>query len=107
MNTTTDKEVQGLLHEAADSHAFSSAAVNRRLTALEGRMTNVESGVTENTVITTSISSDTTELLDLFKSVKGGFKVMGWLGQFAKWFAGLTAMFAALFAIVQNIRGYK
>ena len=107
MNPSTDKEVQGLLHEAADSHAFSSAAVDRRLTALEGRMTNVESGVTENTIITTSISGDTTELLDLFKSVKGGFKVMGWLGQFAKWIAGVGAAFAAFYAIVQNIRGYK
>lgn len=33
----------------------------------------------------------TQELLDLFQSVRGGFKVLGWLGNLAKWVGGLAA----------------
>lgn len=107
MNLKPDDAVQGLLHDAADSQAIANADVNRRMSALESRITAVETGVKENTIITTTIAEGTTELLDLFKSVKGGFKVMGWLGGFAKWFAGIAAAFAAIYAVVQNIRGYK
>ena len=84
---------------------LSSAEARRRFESLEDRMSGVEKGVTDNTAITAGIAGDTTELLDLIKSVKGGFKVMGWLGSFAKWFAGIAAAFAAIYAFVQNIRG--
>lgn len=99
---TPDASMREMLHDAVDT----SADVNRRMGALEGRMTAVEQGVKENTVLTSGIAEGTTELLDLFKSVKGGFKVMGWLGNFAKWVAGIAAAFAAVYAYVQSIRGH-
>jgi hypothetical protein len=102
-----DEKISGLLHDAADIQVVTSADVTRRLSALEGRMTNVEQGVKENTTLTTGIAEGTAELLDLFKSVKGGFTVMGWIGQAAKWVASLLAVFAAIYAFVQNIRGMK
>ena len=94
-----------MLHDAADQQVISRAEVTRRFVAIEGRMTAVEKGVKENTTLTEGIAEGTTELLDLFKSVKGGFKVMGWIGQFAKWFAGIAAAGAAIYAYVQSLRG--
>ena len=106
---TPDPSMREMLHDAVDT----SADVNRRLGALESRVTNVEKGVekvekgvAENTKLTTGIAEGTTELLDLFKSVKGGFKVMGWLGHFAKWIAGIAAAIAAIYAYVQSLRGH-
>lgn len=101
-----EEVVREMLHEAADQQNSSALEIARRFVALEGRVGAVEVGMTENTKITSSIAKDTNELLDLFKSVKGGFKVMGWLGQFAKWFAGIAAAFAAIYAYVQSLRGH-
>lgn len=98
----SDPTPDTLTRDAADT----SVGINRRMTAIEGRMTAVEQGMKENTKITAEIAEGTTELLDLFKSVKGGFKVMGWLGNFAKWVAGIAAAFAAVYAYVQSIRGH-
>lgn len=96
----------GLLHDAADVQGLSNAEVLRRFESLESRVGSVEKGVEKNTEITTSIAGNTSELLDLFKSVKGGFKVMGWLGSFAKWVAAILAAFAAIYAFVQNLKGH-
>lgn len=100
-----DEKISDLLHDAADNRAVSMAEVTRRFEALEIRTTGVEKAVENNTKITSGIAGDTAELLDLFKSVKGGFKVMAWLGSFAKWVAAILAAFAAIYAFVQNIKG--
>ena len=107
------ERISGLLHEAADAQVSSSAEALWRFESLEKRMGIVEdiavdlqSEVKTNTEITTSIAGNTAELLDLFKSVKGGFKVMGWLGRFAKWVAAILAAFAAIYAFVQNLKGH-
>lgn len=101
-----DEKISGMLHDAADLQVLTAAEAMRRLSALEGRMTTVEKSVDKNTEITTGIAGNTSELLDLFKSVKGGFKVMGWLGSFAKWVAAILAAFAAIYAFVQNLKGH-
>ena len=85
---------------------ISSAEITRRFIDIESRVAAVEKGVNENTTLTEGIAEGTHELLDLFKSVKGGFKVMGWLGNFAKWFAGIAAAIAAVYAYVQSLRGH-
>lgn len=69
------------------------------------RLQSLEAAMSANAVATERLAGDTKELLDLFHSVKGGFKVMGWLGGFAKWVAGIAAAFAAIYAFVQNLRG--
>lgn len=100
-----ENKISNMLHEAADVQVLSTAEVLRRFQVLEARMSDVEKGVQDNTKITTGVANDTAEMLDIVKSVKGGFKVMGWLGTFAKWVAGIVAAFAAIYAFVQNIRG--
>lgn len=100
-----DHKISDALHDAVDVQVLTSAEVLRRFESLESRMQGVEKGVRDNTTITSGIAGDTSELLDLFKSVKGGFKVMGWLGNFAKWIAGFAAAFAAIYAFVMTLKG--
>ena len=69
------------------------------------RFKELEDALIVNTELTKKQASDTADLLDLFNSVKGGFKVLGWIGGFAKWVAALVACFAAIYAFVQNVRG--
>lgn len=110
-----DDKISGQLKDAAELEVLSSAEVLRRFKALENRIGIVESEIAENTAITTGmrdelrtgIGKDLKEMVDMFASLKGGLKVMGWLGTFAKWIAGVGAAFAAIYAIVQNIRGFK
>ena len=44
------------------------------------------------------------EMLNLFSALKGGFKVLGWLGMFAKGAAGLTAAAVSLWAAYNHFR---
>lgn len=104
MSTANDK-ISDLLHDAQDDRAVSRVEFLQRFETLEGRTTGVERAVEINTKITSGVAGDTAELLDLFKSVKGGFKVMGWLGNFAKWVSGIMIAFAAIYAFVHNIKG--
>lgn len=34
---------------------------------------------------------DTAEMIELFQAMKGGMKVLGWIGLFAKWAAAIAA----------------
>ena len=104
MTTSTDT-ISDLLHDAQDDRTVSRAEFLRRFETLENRTTGVEKAVEINTKITSGVAGDTTELLDLFRSVKGGFKVLSWLGNFAKWVAAILAAFAAIYAFVHNIKG--
>lgn len=88
----------------ADRHE-SHADIEKQLASMHVRINAVESSIAANTLITRNISSDTGELLDIINSVKGGFKVMGWVGVLAKWAASLLAVFGAIYAFVQNIKG--
>lgn len=44
------------------------------------------------------------EMLELFGTLKGGFKVLGWLGMFAKGAAGLAAAAVSLWAAYNHFR---
>lgn len=105
MPTSNDK-ISDLLQDAQDDRSVSMAEVSRRFEAIEGEQMVLKKAVENNIKITSGIAGDTSELLDLFKSVKGGFKVMAWLGSFAKWVAAILAAFAAIYAYVQSLRGH-
>lgn len=55
------------------------------------RLKRLEASLEEN-------SSMTSELLEIFKAVKGGFKVLGWLGTALKWSLSIAAAAGALWA---------
>ena len=84
-----------MLATAGDERAASSAELH----ALHDRVTSVEDALKSNTKLTQEVGEDTRELLDLFRAAKGGFKVMGWLGEGLKWLgivaAALTSIWVA------------
>jgi len=47
----------------------------------------------------------TQELLTLFQSVRGGFRVLGWLGNLAKWVGGLAAGCYGIYTYWQKFTG--
>ncbi len=49
----------------------------------------------------------TQELLDAFQSVKGGFKVLGWFGNAAKWAASMSAGGAAAWLFWERMTGKR
>lgn len=57
------------------------------------RMTQIEDLLAENTAMTA-------QMLDVVKAVKGGLKVLGWIGVAAKWLAGLAAAVAAIYTLI-------
>lgn len=74
--------------------------------SLNERVTRLEKAVAENTKITSAISSDTSELLELFRAARGGFKVVGWLGSFLKWVIGIGGAIMAGYVAIQQARGH-
>jgi hypothetical protein len=57
------------------------------------RMTQIEELLAENTQMTA-------QMLDVVKAVKGGIRVLGWIGVAAKWLAGLAAAVAAIYTLI-------
>jgi hypothetical protein len=51
---------------------------------------------TENTLAIQAVHERTNEMVDVFMAMKGGFKVLGWIGQLAKWGAPLIGAYFAL-----------
>ena len=49
----------------------------------------------------------TQELLTAFQSVKGGFKVLGWLGNVAKWVASIAAGTTAAWVLWERMTGKR
>ena len=45
----------------------------------------------------------TKDILDMFSAVKGGFRVLGWVGVAAKWIGGIAGAVAAVWALIYSI----
>lgn len=68
----------------------------------------LEAGLNANTELTQRIREDTSELVEMFKALKGGLKVLGWFGTMAKWVGGIalavTSVYAAWQAMLKMFR---
>jgi hypothetical protein len=51
--------------------------------------------ITQNTAAIQAVHDRTNEMVELFTAMKGGFKVLGWLGQLVKWAAPVVGAIAA------------
>jgi hypothetical protein len=51
---------------------------------IEARFVLLEARIEANTTLTGTIKTDTAEMLDAFRALKGGFKVLEWIGKIAK-----------------------
>lgn len=74
--------------------------INERFQLGDERMVRLEAEMKKNTEITAASQSGIAEILDIFTSFKGGFKVLGWLGAGAKWVAGVGAAIAGFGAAI-------
>lgn len=90
-----------------DEDALHRRAAEIRVDALEQAVAQITEGLQANSAVTNEIKADTAEMVEMWRAAKGGIKVLGWLGRFAKWFAAIAAAFAAIYAFVQNIRGHQ
>jgi len=64
------------------------------------RMDRIESDVRSNTDITAAMKADTQDVLDILNAVKGGLKVLGWLGTAMKWIATVGGAVATVWGLV-------
>jgi hypothetical protein len=62
------------------------------------RMTKLEAATEHNSVAIEAATKQiqaqteaTAEMIELFQAMKGGMKVLGWIGLFAKWAAAIAA----------------
>jgi hypothetical protein len=77
--------------------------VCERLREGSARMDCLETGLGANTALTQKISEDTTDLVEMFKALKGGLKVLGWFGTVAKWIGGIAVAVASVYAAWQAL----
>jgi hypothetical protein len=63
---------------------------------LRDRLGKVERGLAENTATTKRIESDTTEMVELFRSWKGAMAVLEVIGKAAKPLAAIATLAAAI-----------
>ncbi len=108
--------IETKLADALVGEANERAQLQRQLNDLQNRVGSVETAVDalgdevrDNTKLTKDIHENTKEMLGIFQTAKGGFKVVGWFGTALKWtggaVGGLAAIWAAIWAIVQNVKG--
>lgn len=84
------------LHEvnvAATAASTAAAAASKAATVAAAA---AEAARAENSHQMQEMYASTAEMLKVFQAMKGGFKVLEWLGRLAKWFAALVAGAAAL-----------
>lgn len=101
-----NERIELQLAEASDKQIKAEYRLSEDLSELQARMLAVERSLSRNNQITAGISTDTAALLEIFQSVKGGFKVMGWLGVVAKWVAAMVAAIVGTYALIQSARGH-
>lgn len=79
--------------------------VHSDLGDLRDRVGNLERGLAENTAATKRIESDTSEMVEMFRLSKSGFKVLGYIGSAIKWTAGIAAAVATAWVAIRG--GFK
>ena len=89
-----DKKISGVLDSRESREAI--ADLKSDISLIQADMVTVKDALLH-----------TTEVLDMFETLKEGIKVLGWIGGAAKWVGSIIALFAGLYALVQNLRGVK
>lgn len=96
----TDQEYQ---HVLAMHEEFKSAVL-QKLEAGEKRMDGMDTKMSEQSEMLTSLMEKLSIILEIFEAAKGGFKALGWLGTGIKWIGGIAGALAAIWAFVQTIK---
>lgn len=72
-------------------------AIERRLDVSDARMVAIEQSLKDNTDVTK-------EVRDFLTAMRGGFKVLGWLGTGAKWIGYVAGAVAAVAGAIYTIK---
>jgi len=97
--------------ESADTGSAGSeshpeiTAIHSRLDAGDARMARIEKSLAANTAATRRVETNTSDLVDLFESFKGAFKVLEGLGKIAKPVAAVVGLGAALLSLWAGFKG--
>jgi len=81
------------------------AAIHARLDEGDERMARIEKSLAANTAATARVESNTSDLVDLFVSFKGAFKVLEGLGKIAKPVGAVVGLGAALLSLWAAFKG--
>lgn len=69
------------------------AAIEARLLEGSARMDRMQAELSANTAITVQVR-------DLLQTLRGGLRLLGWLGVAAKWIGGIAAAVTAVWALI-------
>lgn len=86
-------------------HPLTVHEIRKRLGDGAVRMKRIEAELAVVTTAIESIKSDTSELLQVLDAMKGAFRVLDWLGRFARPLAAIVALAAALWGLVTTVKG--
>ena len=78
--------------------------LNDRVGNLENGFGTFKSELADNTAATKRIETNTSELVEAFENLKGAFKVLNWIGKFAR---PLGYIAGAIAAVVSLYTAYK
>jgi hypothetical protein len=79
--------------KAAVSAAF--ARGDARMSHMEDSQKELKDALAENTAMTG-------EVIGILEAMKGGIKVLGWLGSFLKWGAGVAGAVYTIYCIIKG-----
>lgn len=80
---------------------ISMHSLEERLVRLESEVADIRATDRIQDKTLADIKEDTTEMLDIFRSAKGSFKVIGWIGKGICWIGGIaSALYAFYYALI-------
>lgn len=83
---------------------MSDQEVTSGLGELRDRVGRLEKGLADNTAATARVEENTAEMVEMFRSAKGGFRVLGYIGQIVKWALAVGASAAAIWFTIKGGR---
>ncbi len=69
---------------------------DKRFKIIDDRCTRIEQGLVENTLATKRVEANTEAIVEAWKAIGGGLKVLGWLGTAAKYIAYFATAVSAI-----------
>lgn len=97
-----ENEPSGTTPDSLDAAEFRSSvaraflAGDERMARIEAQLQQSTDTTIQNTQAIKAVHERTDELVEVFTAMKGGFKVLGWMGQLFKWLAPIIGAYFAL-----------
>lgn len=105
MSDPTDSELGRLaaIEDRMERQTARMYQFSGELKATRDEVKAISDKLDSNTVATLEGNRDAREILEIFQAVRGGLKVLGWLGTAFKWLAGIAAAAGGLWTLWNQI----